>query len=353
MLMSALESTELADVLADYGVTAACLRVPAHGLINTTLIVEQANGPKFVLQRLHPSLPAEVNLNLEIVTDWLAARGHVSPRLVRTREGAAWVRRGDAVFRLLTHVAGTATATLTDTTMAARAGSLLGGFHAALAEFTAPLPCQRPPVHAPARHRAFLDATLARHRDHPRVAAVGQLAAEIHAALDTVPPVPTTPPRLLHGDPKLSNLLFDSPGCLVDLDTLVRAQLPFEMGDALRSWCNRQPEDAASARFDIDFFASALAGYADATRDFLLPEEAAAFVAGTETVCLELAMRFAADALNECYFGWDSQRFATRGEHNLVRAANQLALARDVRLQRAAAQAVVMKLWPTTRLLAS
>jgi hypothetical protein len=31
--------------------------------------------------------------------------------------------------------------------------------------------------------------------------------------------------------------------------------------------------------------------------------------------------------LNERYFGWNPERFATRGEHNLLRARNQLACA--------------------------
>jgi hypothetical protein len=45
-----------------------------------------------------------------------------------------------------------------------------------------------------------------------------------------------------------------------------------------------------------------------------------------EWISLELAGRFASDALDESYFGWNSQRYSGRGEHNLVRARGQLAL---------------------------
>ena len=45
--------------------------------------------------------------------------------------------------------------------------------------------------------------------------------------------------------------------------------------------------------------------------------------------------RFAADALDERYFGWDPARYARRGDHNLARAANQLAAARDLLRQSA------------------
>ena len=60
-----------------------------------------------------------------------------------------------------------------------------------------------------------------------------------------------------------------------------------------------------------------------------LPEdERRALLLGPDWISLELAARFAADALNESYFGWNPERFAGRGEHNLVRARGQLSLHR-------------------------
>jgi hypothetical protein len=58
----------------------------------------------------------------------------------------------------------------------------------------------------------------------------------------------------------------------------------------------------------------------------LTEAERRALLAGVEWISLELASRFAADALLESYFGWDARRFPGRGEHNLVRARGQLAL---------------------------
>ena len=40
----------------------------------------------------------------------------------------------------------------------------------------------------------------------------------------------------------------------------------------------------------------------------------------------ELAARFATDALNESYFGWNRDAFPDRSTHNQVRAAGQLEL---------------------------
>ena len=55
--------------------------------------------------------------------------------------------------------------------------------------------------------------------------------------------------------------------------------------------------------------------------------------AATLTITLELAARFAADALREDYFGWDAARFGSASEHNEVRAAGQLRLAEDILAQ--------------------
>ena len=47
-------------------------------------------------------------------------------------------------------------------------------------------------------------------------------------------------------------------------------------------------------------------------------------------ITLELTTRFTADILNDRYFGWDPQRFASRAEHNRVRACGQLRLAESL-----------------------
>ncbi|RDJ93587.1 hypothetical protein B4Q13_20930, partial [Lacticaseibacillus rhamnosus] len=75
------------------------------------------------------------------------------------------------------------------------------------------------------------------------------------------------PRRVLHGDPKLSNLLFQPADplrarCMIDLDTLGRGFLAYELGDALRSWANRAGEDQLDADLDVGALQAVLAGYA-------------------------------------------------------------------------------------------
>ncbi len=113
---------------------------------------------------------------------------------------------------------------------------------------------------------------------------------------------------------------------IIDLDTVSRTPLWTELGDAWRSWCNTKGENVEEVTFDLDIFEASLDGYLGALRFELGQAERESLAWGVERISLELATRFCADALNENYFGWDNQRFATAGEHNLLRAQAQLSL---------------------------
>ena len=76
-------------------------------------------------------------------------------------------------------------------------------------------------------------------------------------------------------------------------------------------------------------FESAVAGYADAARGFLEPEEWGAIPEGTVTITVELAARFCADALRESYFRWDERRYASASAHNQARTRGQLQIAEE------------------------
>jgi Ser/Thr protein kinase RdoA (MazF antagonist) len=148
----------------------------------------------------------------------------------------------------------------------------------------------------------------------------------------------------VHGDLKVSNMLFDDDGnaiCLVDLDTLGRMSWPLEMGDALRSWTNPRREDVMPASVDVELFAAAVMGYASEARDLITEAESAHLVDGMFLIASELSARFLADALFEAYFGWDNVRYETRGAHNLARGAAMRDLARSIEDVRAALEEIV------------
>jgi aminoglycoside phosphotransferase (APT) family kinase protein len=157
----------------------------------------------------------------------------------------------------------------------------------------------------------------------------------------------------VHGDLKISNVVFrrEPPRApappaeaiaLVDLDTLGKGTLAFELGDAMRSWCNPHGEDATHARFELPIFAAAMRGFRALADPLATREERAAIVTGLELVCVELAARFCVDAFDDRYFGWDATRFTSRVAHNLTRARGQLALGLSVHAARQDALDVVL-----------
>ena len=88
---------------------------------------------------------------------------------------------------------------------------------------------------------------------HGEHAAVRELADRVFALAERLPVLPAAADRVVHGDPKISNIVFardtNRAVCLIDLDTLTRMPVALELGDALRSWCNPVSEDAATAAF--------------------------------------------------------------------------------------------------------
>lgn len=325
------------EVAAAWGWEPGAITALPGGLLNATYEVRAE--PRAVLQRLHPVFGADVNLDIEAITAHLAARGLVTPRLVRTRSGDAWFEHAGRIWRALTWIDGATVHQVPDPSWAEAGGELVGRFHAAVADLEHAYAFARAGVHDTPAHLARLQAVVDGGGDPEHVA----LGADVLAAAHALPEMPAIPRRHCHGDLKISNLLF-APGpravCLVDLDTIGFATLAFEIGDALRSWCNPRGEDTADTAFDLAIFEAAMRGFRKTAAAVVAPAEWRAIVVGLETVCVELAARFAVDVFRDEYFGWDAARFPSRRAHNVVRARGQLALALAVRAARSAALAI-------------
>lgn len=316
------------------------------GLINDTYAVRGPRGALAFLQRVNTAIfVPEVHEDIEAVTSWLEGALE-TPRLIRTRRGDLWHTDPDGgVWRCLTPVGDTTIDKLRDPAHARAAGALVARFHAHMTGFQWDFRSVRPGAHDTPAHMARLEAALASHGAHRLYDRVGPLAERILSGWGGWTGGGSLPTRVIHGDLKISNVRFrgNEAIALIDLDTLAWGTLDVELGDAMRSWCNPATEDEDSSRFDLGLFAAAMEGYASAARD-VTAAEWDALVPGVERISWELAARFAWDALEERYFGWDPGRFGTRGEHNLVRAQGQAQLAASVRAQRDEAVGIVRRL---------
>ena len=335
--VAANEAVEIAaDVLPCYaGWEGSAVARLGAGLINRSYLLSRADGARAVLQAVSPIFSPAIHGNIVAVTERLAAAGLVTPRLLPARDGRPYlIAPGGTVWRLQTHIAGVAFDVVSGAAQARAAGALVGRFHTAVDDLDHEFTGMRAGVHDTPRHLARLDEAVATHAGHRLAAEVRPVAKAIRDGAAALPPLPALPPRVCHGDLKFNNILFAGAQppddaravALIDLDTVGPLALAYELGDAWRSWCNRAGEDDVNAALDLEIMGASLDGYRAGLGRALGADERRALVLGVEWVSLELAARFAADALAESYFGWNATRFPGRGEHNLVRARGQWSL---------------------------
>jgi len=304
------------------------------GLINGTWAV--GDPPVGVIQSLSPLFSPEVNRDIAVITEHLEKKGLVTPKLIPTDSGALWHESSNgACWRALTWLPGRTHNKLNDPKLAFEAGGMVARWHAALSDLHHSFHFSRPGAHDTTAHMQTLQDAVYAEPGHRLADPVAALADGILDAWASWEGCLEGPAQLSHGDLKISNLRFDNQGraiALLDLDTMGHLSLDLELGDAWRSWCNPVAEDAEETIFDLTLFEASARGYL-ANRS-LSSEERASLPGGVERICLELAARFAADAINEAYFGWNPSVAPGRGEHNLLRARGQFCLAKAVRSQR-------------------
>ncbi|MDX9720002.1 MAG: phosphotransferase [Myxococcota bacterium] len=313
------------------------------GLINLTFLASTG----FVLQRLHPVFQPQVNLDIAALTPILRQQGVPVPSLLRQQDGSAWLELEapepfGGCWRVLERLPGQSFDKVVSEAQVDAASRGLARFHTALLDTPHSFAFSRLGIHDTPAHLHKLQLALERHHAHHLFSSVLDISRHIQSLWQQFGDTALLPQRIGHGDPKLSNFLFDEQHTLtgiIDLDTMGYTTLDAELGDALRSWCSSSHEHADAPRFESSIFSVAVQSYLDQA-PWLSQEERSAIPRAPLRIALELSSRFAADALNECYFGWDPAAAPSRGEHNLMRARNQLALALDIERQLPLLQAI-------------
>ncbi|MDE2039203.1 MAG: aminoglycoside phosphotransferase family protein [Elusimicrobia bacterium] len=149
--------------------------------------------------------------------------------------------------------------------------------------------------------------------------------------------------RLIHGDPKVSNILIDDltgkGTSIIDLDTVKPGLIHYDFGDALRSIGNpagEETEDLSQVRFDTELCEAFAKGYIARARDFLTPGDRRYLYASIRLLAFELGLRFFEDHLaGNRYFRVSS------GEHNLRRARVQFRLCESIEAREKSIRAVL------------
>ncbi len=326
------------QVLIHYGIRAPRRVKPISiGLMHATFKIDAADGAEFVLQRLHPLMSgAAFTADYAAVCRELAAHEILAQKVVRDTRGKLTVADDefpDRVWRLLTFIPGVVHETLSRASQARGCGAAVAKFHAALADskyrFAAHLPIH--PYDVSKFYRAFV-ATTKKFKDDPLMAPVRGDVDFLLAELPKLLLPDGLPARVVHGDLKITNFVFDERGRdvrgIIDMDTCARFSVLLELGDALRSWCGRAEDDPRN-KFNAALYRAAVAGYIDAAPKFLSAREKKILPRAVKLIVLNLASRFLRDYFEDNYFGWNTKKYPTRRAANLARARGQIALYRD------------------------
>ncbi len=138
------------------------------------------------------------------------------------------------------------------------------------------------------------------------------------------------PKRIIHADPKISNILFsadEKATAVIDLDTIMEDSILYDFGDMVRSYCNKTDEDDASLKenFDGEIYKVIKQGFLSKLEDFLTDSEKGNLDYAAQVVIYIQAVRFLTDYLkNDSYYHTDYP------DHNLDRTKNQLCLLKNL-----------------------
>lgn len=143
--------------------------------------------------------------------------------------------------------------------------------------------------------------------------------------------------RVIHGDPKLANILFNTKGdkaiALIDLDTVKPGLILYDLGDCLRSCCNRSGgedcDDLELVAFDPAICEAVLEGYLAVGAEIVSSADYDYLYEAIRLIPFELGLRFFTDYLegNVYFKTYDV-------EQNLKRALVQFRLVESIEQQK-------------------
>lgn len=339
-----------------------------EGNINQTWILRYrdnhgGNGMhRAVLQRINPAVfpePATVMNNFRIISRHLeqtqtgqdAWIQPIYPRPCRNPDGADnYIDESGGLWRLMNYIGPSRTLTRLHPGQAAAVGTMLAHFHLQLK--TLPPEAIRDPLpgfHDTPAYLTRFDAVRAEYT--PRTEAEGFCLSQIDALRPLAPLLHDSRGehgrQLVHADPKCANFLFarnsDTVLSLIDLDTVRPGLLLHDLGDCLRSCCNRGgEEDSPDPVFDIRCCSALMAAYMEAGGKSLLTEtDTALLVEAVRLLLFELGLRFFTDYLEgNPYFT------VCYPEQNLQRAMAQFRLHASLAAQKQVLHKELARIFP-------
>lgn len=323
-------------VLAYYQVGPVTMTLIEAGHINITWLIEGTEDKKFILQKMNPIFPAEIHKDIYTSIKCLHDNDIMAPQIVKNIDGQLVSNLDGATWRMQEYISGENFEAIPSEDHAFNASKSLAEIQNCLKNNLINT-SKKTVGHDTIKHLKEFEYALSKHPEHAYIKSMNKIYLEISELLGSIPKMDSTSSQLCHGDPKLTNILFKHGASevqsWVDFDTVGPLHPLDELGDAIRDWCNPLSEDSPDSYLDAKFLTATVDGYRSTIiTDRGYQKEAISF--HIQRITLELAARFAADVLNESYFGWDNKRFERAAAHNLMRTQGQLNLFYTVKKQK-------------------
>lgn len=346
-----------------HGASVANIQPFGNGNINDTFLVhltqadrteDLPNEQKFILQRINTEVfrqPQWVMENMKIVTEHIYHKLQASesvhpwttPRVILTESGADHYEDENGSFwRAISFIDNAeAIDRIEDQAHAIEVGFALGMFHGLVSDIPAhklrdTLPgFHITPNYLAQYHQVLLSATLRQTPEIDRCLQWVSDRAKFVPILEEAKQSGLLSLRIMHGDPKVNNVMIDSTTqkaiSMVDLDTVKPGLIHYDIGDCLRSGCNplgEEVKDWEQVFFDVDRCEGILQGYLPQMKAILTAVDYDFIYDAVRLITFELGLRFLTDHLaGNHYFK------VTYPEHNLHRAMVQFQLMESLEQQ--------------------
>ncbi len=368
---------ELAQIASQFDIRGRLVAInpTGSGNINDTYLAvfrTTFSEERFILQRINKRVftrPELIMQNMRVLTEHVHRRLEAEadsadriwqlPRIIATKDGNDFLLDDQGEYwRAITLIASaTAFDSAQGTEHAIECGTVLGQFHRLVSDLDPdrihhPLPGFHVTPQYLAKYDEVLKAPAAQARLKASVEArrLAKFVEErrvfarcLQEALDRG----ELKLRLVHGDPKVNNVMIDDftgkGTCIIDLDTVMPGLIHYDFGDAQRSIGNPAGEEVDSLSqvvFDLDLCEAFVRGYLAMARDFLTPADRRYLYPSIRLIAFELGLRFFEDYLN------GSQYFKTRyPEQNLNRARVQFRLCESIESRDNMIERLIADVW--------
>ena len=335
-----------------FGVYVIAKKEIKKGIINSTMIVTDADNNKYIFQEINSGVFKDVE---KLMDNIAKVSEHIHEMHAKTKNSIDtynllksgnkfYITEKDEhgiphYFRMYKYISNASTYDEANEQLLFEAGVGFGSFQKLLNNFPAgELYETIPDFHnTRSRYNQFLEAMQKAKQNNPERYKKAKWAIEFAQENKSIAGIimdqlenNNLPIRVVHNDTKLNNVMLSDknrkPVAVIDLDTVMPGSLLFDYGDAIRFCASTAPEDETNLKLiDVNFnkLQAFTKGYLKETANVITEKELEFMPEAPKVLAYELGLRFLTDYLNgDKYFKVNSSRV----DHNLERAVAQFTL---------------------------